>query len=455
MDKNTVLILAAGEGTRMKSKRPKVLHEAAGRPLLAWVMHAAQGAETKKYVIVCGKGKDDIEKLYGDEAIYVEQKERLGSGHAVMCARDALEGQKGYTIIIAGDMPLLRKATVHALVKEAESSEAACILLTTELKNPFGYGRIIRDTDGDVAKIVEEKDATDEQRKVSEINASCYCVKNELLLECLGEIEPKNAQGEYYLTDIVEILNRKGYKVGAHKTPDSKECMGVNDRVQLEQVSGILRRRILEMHMKNGVTIMDKNATYIDPDTTIGMDTVIYPGVTLEHGCKIGEGVLLSPGSRIVNTEIDDGTNVQNSVIMDAKVGKNCTIGPYAYLRPGAVIGNHCRIGDFVEIKNSNIADGTKVSHLTYVGDADLGKNINVGCGVVFVNYDGKHKYRTVIEDDVFIGCNTNLISPVKIGRGGYVAAGTTVTEDLPENSFAIGRTRQIIKKNWQDKRND
>lgn len=455
MKEYRIVILAAGEGTRMKSKRPKVLHQAAGVPLLGWVMRAAQGAGPNQVTIVCGRGKEEIESIFGESAGYAEQTERLGSGHAVMCARPFLEGFDGYTFIIAGDMPLLRGETLQAMARQAEKEDYACILLSAELDNPFGYGRIVRDAAGMVSAIVEEKDATDEQRRIREVNASCYLVKNELLLEALKEIKPNNVQGEYYLTDIVDILRAKGQKVGAHIAENARECMGVNDRVQLAEVSALLQRTILETHMRNGVTIIDPAGTYIDPDTQIGQDTTIYPGVTLEKGCVIGEDVTLYPGSRISNSTIEDGTTVQNAVVLDAKVGKKSTVGPYAYLRPGTSIGDGCRVGDFVEVKNSNIGDGTKVSHLTYVGDADLGKNINIGCGVVFVNYDGKRKFRSVIEDDVFIGCNTNLISPVHVGKGAYIAAGSTITEDLPEDSFAIARARQVVKTGWKDKRED
>lgn len=453
MDKCIAVILAAGEGTRMKSKTPKVLHRAAGLSMLEWVVRAARGADTGKCVVVCGRGRNEIENQFGDTVSYVEQAERKGSGHAVMCAEKELVGFDGYTLIIAGDMPLLREETIAALVNAAKEGNYACTMLTAKLDNPFGYGRILRNELGDVTAIVEEKDATEEQRMVTEVNASCYCVCTPLLLECLKEIKPTNAQGEYYLTDIVSILNGKGEKVGAYIADDARECMGVNDRVQLAQVSEILRTRILERHMKNGVTIIDPKNTYIDADCTIGQDTVIYPNVTLEKGTVIGENVTLYPGSRIENSSIADGTTVQNSVILDAQIGRETTVGPNAYVRPNSMIGDHCRIGDFVEIKNANIGNGTKVSHLTYIGDADFGEGINVGCGVVVVNYDGKNKFRTSVGDNAFIGCNTNLISPVRVGNDVYIAAGSTITDDIPEGAFAIARSRQTVKNGWKDKR--
>ncbi|WP_066687987.1 bifunctional UDP-N-acetylglucosamine diphosphorylase/glucosamine-1-phosphate N-acetyltransferase GlmU [Christensenella intestinihominis] len=447
------VILAAGEGTRMKSRIPKVLHEAAGRSMLEWVVNAVREVDAKKCVVVCGRGMDEIKERLGDGASYAEQAERKGSGHAVMCAARELEGFTGYTLIIAGDMPLLRAGTVRALVDAAEKGNYACTMLTAQLEDPYGYGRILRNELGDVTAIVEEKDATEEQREIKEVNASCYCVCTPLLLECLKEIKPANAQGEYYLTDIVGLLNARGEKVGAYIAEDAQECMGVNDRVQLAQISEILRGRILEQHMRNGVTLIDPKNTYIGADCEIGQDTVIYPNVTLEGNTRIGEDVTLYPGSRIKDSAIGSGTQVQNSVVLNAEIGEHSTVGPNAYVRPDSHIGSHCRIGDFVEIKNSTIGDGTKVSHLTYIGDSDFGKGINVGCGVVVVNYDGKNKFRTSVGDDAFIGCNTNLISPVSVGGGVYIAAGSTITEDIPDNAFAIARSRQTVKTDWKDKR--
>ncbi|WP_066649213.1 bifunctional UDP-N-acetylglucosamine diphosphorylase/glucosamine-1-phosphate N-acetyltransferase GlmU [Christensenella timonensis] len=452
-NKYAAVILAAGEGTRMKSKTPKVLHEIAGLSMLEWVLRASKGADAEKCIVVCGRGADELKERFGDSVLYAEQAERKGSGHAVMCASHLLEGFEGYTLIIAGDMPLLRQETVAAMAAAAQAGNYACTMLTAELDNPYGYGRILRNELGDVVAIVEEKDATDKQRAVREVNASCYCVCTPLLLECLKELKPANAQGEYYITDIVGLLNAKGEKVGAYVAPDARECMGVNDRAQLAQCAQVLRARIAEQHMKNGVSMVDPQTVYIDADVKIGRDTLIYPGVTLQSGCVIGEDVTLYPGSRIANSVIGKGTTVQNSVILDATVGENTTVGPYAYVRPGSGIGDGCRIGDFVEVKNSNIGNGTKVSHLTYIGDADFGERINVGCGVVVVNYDGKKKFRTSVGDGAFIGCNTNLVSPVSVGRETYIAAGSTITEDIPDKAFAIARSRQTVKTGWKDKR--
>ncbi|HBU11382.1 MAG TPA: bifunctional UDP-N-acetylglucosamine diphosphorylase/glucosamine-1-phosphate N-acetyltransferase GlmU [Clostridiales bacterium] len=447
------VILAVGGETRMKSKTPKALHEAAGLPILEWVLRAVRAADTKKDILVLGDAYDEIEGRYGGEVVCVRQSGCLGSGHAVMGARQYLEGFCGYVLIVAGDMPLLTGGTMRKLVDEAARGDYDCMLLSARLADPSGYGRVLRDSAGDVLAIVEERDATAEQRKVDEVHTSCYCVKNDVLQKYLDKLQPKNAQNEYYLTDIVELVREGGGKVGALRVADHRDCMRVHDRAQLAEASGLLRARINLAHMQNGVTLADPNAVYIGPDVTIGRDTVVHPGVTLEGNCVIGEDVTLYPGSRIVSSEIGNGASVQNSVLLCAKVGNNTTVGPYAYLRPGTVLGDHCRVGDFVEVKNSNIGDGTKVSHLTYIGDADLGKNINVGCGVVFVNYDGKKKHRSTVGDNVFIGCNTNLVSPVEVGEGAYIAAGATITADVPARSLAIARARQVIKEGWKDKR--
>ncbi len=451
------VILAAGDGTRMKSKQSKVLHKAAGLPLVEWVLRAVAAVETGPAVVVCGKNIDEMQKLYANEIVCVEQKERLGSGHAVMCAKEQLAGFDGYTLIVAGDMPLLQGKTVQGLARVAAEGNYDLMLLTADMADadPTGYGRIVRDDSGDVVAIVEEKDADEDQRQITEVNISCYCVKNSVLMDCLDRIKPQNAQGEYYITDVVGIVKGDGGKVGAYQANVFWEGFGVNSRLELSTVESILRGLIVGGHMRNGVSFINPQDVYIDADTVIGMDTVIHPGVTLEAGCEIGEDVVLYPGSRISGSTIGNGTVVQNSVILDATVGKNCAVGPYAYLRPKTQVGDNCRVGDFVEIKNAQLGEGTKVSHLTYIGDARLGKNINVGCGVVFVNYDGRKKHISTVGDGAFIGCNTNIISPVDVGAGAYIAAGATITQDVPENAFAIARTRQMVKTEWKDKRLD
>ncbi len=452
MENYTAVVLAAGEGTRMKSKKPKVLHEAAGIPMIGWPIAALREAGAKKIIMVAGPDMQSARDAAGEGVLFAEQAQRRGTGHAARQAAPFLT-DGGYTVILPGDMPLLTADTVRKVCSAAEAGGYACVLLTAEYGDPTGYGRIIRDAQGNVLRIVEEANATAEEKKIREANAFVYCVRTSLLLESLQKIKPKPPKDEYYLTDIVEILNKAGEKVGAVMT-DAEECLGVNDRVQLAHVSALLRRRIATGHMENGVTLIDPENTYIDAKTKIGRDTVIYPGVILEDS-EIGEDAVLYQGSRIHKSKIGDGCTVQNSVVLESDVGAGTTVGPYAYLRPGTQIGEGCRIGDFVEVKNSKIGAGTKVPHLSYVGDADLGEKINIGCGTVFVNYDGKRKFRSTVRGGAFIGCNTNLISPVEVGEGAYIAAGSTITKDVPPHSLAIARSRQIVRTDWKDKRDE
>lgn len=442
-----VLLLAAGEGTRMKSNKAKVLHKVAGKAMIEWVSDSVSEI-TDKPVLIYGSKAEQIEAEFGDRFEYVLQSPRLGTGHAVICALDSIKGSD-YTLVMAGDMPLIKKETVEALLNKTVDGNYDCIVVTATPANPFGFGRIIRGEDGRVSAIVEEKDADAEQKKINEVNTSVYCFKTESLINALGKINNNNKQNEYYLTDCINILYSEGKKVDSLIIEDIAESMGVNNRVQLAQVGKVLRSRINEMHMMNGVTLIDPDNTYIDAGVAIGKDTVIYPGVILEGNTVIGEANILYQGSRISNCKIGNDTIVENSVLTDSEVGSGTTVGPNAYLRPHSKIGDGCRIGDFVETKNVNIGNGTKVSHLTYVGDADLGEDINIGCGVVFVNYDGQVKSRSTVGDGAFIGCNTNLIAPVNVGENAYIAAATTVTKDIPDNAFAIGRSRQLVKEEW------
>lgn len=442
-----VVIMAAGEGTRMHSALPKVLHKAAGRSLVEWVAEAAR-AVTEKPVLVYGNGGEQLRETLGEAFRYVYQAERLGTGHAVLTAQEEIRNSD-YTIVLAGDMPLIRPETIARLAEETQKSGCDCMLLTACPEKTPPYGRIVRDAVGRICGIVEDKDATSEQKKIKELNFSFYCFKTSALLRALAQLTPDNAQHEYYLTDCVGILYRAGGDVRSIQIEDMRECVGVNTRVQLAEAEAALRARINEKLMLAGVTMIDPAATYIGPEVEIGEDTVIYPGVILEGKCRIGRGSTLYQGSRLVGCTIGDATTVENSVLLQAEVGDHTQIGPNAYLRLGTRIGSHCRIGDFVETKNAVIGDGTKVSHLTYVGDAELGEDINIGCGVVFVNFDGKEKNKTVVGDGAFIGCNTNLISPVQVGDGAYIAAGTTVTKDVPAEALAIGRARELVKANW------
>ena len=320
--------------------------------------------------------------------------------------------------------------------------------MTSIVKDPNGYGRIIREKNGEVLKIIEHKDCSLEELKVNEINSGMYCFDIKELVESLNKLHNNNVQGEYYLTDVIEILKNKGERIGA--LPVSfEEIMGVNSRVQLSEAEKVMRNRINNVHMENGITLIDPNTTYIGLDVRIGKDTIIYPGNVIQGNTVIGENCILYPNSRIKDSVIENNVTIQSSVILESKVGENVTVGPFAYIRPESVIGNSVRIGDFVEIKKSIIGDKTKVSHLTYIGDAEVGNECNFGCGTVVVNYDGKVKNKTLIGDNSFIGCNTNLVSPVKVNNNTYIAAGSTITDEVPEGSLAIARAKQVNKKGW------
>ncbi len=442
------VIMAAGEGKRMRSKHPKPLFRLCGRPILEYVMAAANEACGTKPVIIVGKGHEEIREAIGDRAVFVMQAEQLGTGHAVMMAREHLEKGPEHTVILAGDMPFITAGTVEKLLNAVRNTAAAVLAATME--DPAGYGRaVIRD--GCVQKIIEDRDCTDEQKRIKQVNSSVYCFKTQKLLECIEKLKNDNAQGEYYLTDCIEMLTKAGEKVAA-VISDAAECMGINDRVQLADAQRIMAHRINTAHMQAGVTLTDPENTYIDFDVEIGRDTTIYPGVVLEGDSKIGEDCILYPGSRICDSAIGNGVKIQNSVILESRVGDNTTIGPYAYLRPNSNISAGCRIGDFVEIKNSTVGEGSKVPHLSYIGDGSIGKGCNIGCGSIFVNYDGVYKHRTQVEDGAFIGCNANLVAPVTVGKDAYVAAGSTITNDVPGEALAIARERQVNKEGWAQK---
>ncbi|HEY9061844.1 MAG TPA: bifunctional UDP-N-acetylglucosamine diphosphorylase/glucosamine-1-phosphate N-acetyltransferase GlmU [Pseudobacteroides sp.] len=449
MEHIMAVVLAAGEGKRMKSKNSKVIHKICGKTLVEWVVDAAGSCGIKESVIVVGHRQDQVRDCLKDRVSYAVQEKQLGTGHAVMQAEKYLEGKEGHVIILCGDTPLITSDTIDKTIKFHIGNKCGATVITADFEDPTGYGRIVRDSNGNVLKIVEDKDANIEEKNIREINSGIYCFNIKDLLTSLKELNNNNVQGEYYLTDTLEIILKKGSKVGAVKISDPSEILGINDRVQLSKAGEIIRNRVLEMHMRAGVTIIDPKSVYIDDGVKIGMDTIIYPGSYIETGSIIGEEAIIGPNSRVVGSIIGNITEINNSVIIDSKVGNNTHIGPFAYLRPGSKIGNNVKIGDFVEVKKSVIGDDTKVSHLTYIGDAEVGNNVNLGCGVVVVNYDGKNKNKTIIGDNAFVGCNVNLISPVTVKDNAYVAAGSTITEEVPENSLAIARSRQVNKEDW------
>lgn len=450
---NCAIILAAGEGKRMKSSTPKILHKVCGREMVNVVIDVMKKAEINDIDVIVGRGAEKVKEATKERKVsYSLQDKQLGTGHAVMCAREFLIGKKGTVAIFTGDAPLITEETVKKLIVFHEKGSYKATILTSIVDNPQGYGRVMREENGEVLKIVEHKDCNEDELKVNEINAGMYCFDIEHLLTSLDKLDNNNAQGEYYLTDVIGILKNEGSKVGAVPIP-FEETMGVNSRIQLAEAEKVMRRRINLKHMENGVTLIDPDNTYIDIDVEIHNDTVIYPGNVLQGKTIIGEGCMLYPNSRIEDSVIGRNVSIQSSTILESTVGENTTVGPFAYIRPESVIGKSARIGDFVEIKKSTIGDKTKVSHLTYIGDAEVGTGCNFGCGTVVVNYDGKAKHKTIIGNNSFIGCNTNLVAPVEIHDDTYIAAGSTITKEVPKGALAIGRANQVNKEGWVEKK--
>ena len=452
MDARYAIILAAGKGTRMKSKLYKVLHPVSGQPMVEHIINRVSETNPDQIITIVGHGAEQVKAQLGERSEYALQAEQLGTGHAVLQAASFLQGKEGTTLVISGDTPLLTTETLNNLFEYHQGKNASATILTAQAEDPTGYGRIIRDHIGIVEKIVEQKDTTPEEALVQEINTGTYCFDNQALFEALNKVGTDNAQGEYYLTDIIEILKDAGKTVAAYQTEDFDESMGVNDRITLAKANELMRQRINKMHMVNGVSFVDPATTYIDAGVEIGSDTVIEAGVQLQGKTVIGSDCVIGAHSRIVDSVIEDHVVVEHSVIEKSLVKSHADVGPFAHLRPKAEIGEGVHIGNFVEVKNAEIGKNTKVGHLTYVGDATLGEEINVGCGVVFVNYDGKNKHRTTIGDHSFIGSNANIIAPVEIAKNTSVAAGSTITEDIPEYAMAIARARQVNKEEYAKK---
>lgn len=448
------IILAAGQGTRMKSKLYKVLHPVCGKPMVEHVIDHIGSLEVERVVTVVGHGAELVKETLGDKSEYVLQAEQLGTAHAVQQAEPILGSLEGTTLVVCGDTPLIRPETMQALFAHHEANNAKATILTAVAANPTGYGRIIRDAAGQVAQIVEQKDASAEQQLVKEINTGTYCFDNKALFEALKQVKNDNAQGEYYLPDVIEILQKQGEVVAAYVTENFDETLGVNDRFALSQAEELMRARINERHMRNGVTIINPATTHISADAVIGSDTVLLPGVIIEGQTVIGEDCKIGPNSHIVNSQIGNNTTIHSSVVLNSQVGNETAVGPFAHLRPESTLGDHVKIGNFVEVKKSKLGDDTKVSHLSYIGDAEIGSNVNIGCGSITVNYDGKNKFKTTIEDDVFVGCNSNLVAPVTLKKGSFIAAGSTITKEVPEDALAIGRARQENKLGYVSKLN-
>lgn len=454
MSKITAVILAAGAGTRMKSKLPKVLHPVGGKAMVEHVIDIAEeGIGAEKTILVIGHGAERVKKAVSHRNVsFVMQEEQLGTGHAVMQTDHLLE-EEGLVLLLYGDTPLIRGSVIQCFIDFHRQGGFQATVLTAMMEDPTGYGRIVRDKDGRVIRIVEQKDATPEEKAIQEINSGIYCYESKLLKQALKELTNDNAQKEYYITDVVEILNRQGYKVGAFTVEDPTEIMGVNSRVQLAEAEAVMQMRILTGLMESGVTILDPKNTYIDKTVAIGRDTVIYPGVIIKGNTEIGEDCIIGHNSRIENCILKDRVEVQSSTLIDSFVEDDCHIGPYAYLRPNSKLGKHVKIGDFVEVKNSTIGDHSKASHLAYIGDGEVGKNVNIGCGVVFVNYDGKNKHKTVVEDNAFVGSNVNLVAPVTVEKNGYVATGSTITKTVPAGALSVARAKQENKQGWVERK--
>lgn len=448
------LILAAGQGKRIKSDIPKVLHKVCGKEMVNHVIDNMRGADIKDVNVIIGKGAEKVKEGTKDRNVtYSFQEKQLGTGDAVKSARAFLEGKSGVVLVFTGDAPLTKIETIHRLVNEHIDNNNSATLLSAFVDDPTGYGRIIRDeSTNEVLRIVEHKDCNEVEIKVNEMNAGMYCFDIKELLKSLDKLTNNNVQQEYYLTDVIGILKNNNKKVGAVVT-DYEDTIGVNSRVQLAQAEELLRQRINLFHLENGVTLIDPKTTYIGIDVEIGKDTIIYPNNIIEGNTKIEERCVILQNSRIVNSIIKSGAEIQSSVILDSVIGENTTVGPFAYIRPESIIGNNVRIGDFVEVKKSKIGNETKVSHLTYIGDAEVGSNCNFGCGTVVVNYDGKEKNKTIIGNNSFIGCNTNLISPVEVGDNTYIAAGSTITSEVKEGELAIARARQRNIEGWVEKK--
>lgn len=447
------VVLAAGKGTRMKSALIKVLHPVAGLPMIAWPVAAARDVASDPIVLVIGHQANAVQGTFRGAADIrcAMQEEQLGTGHAVACALETLTGFRGTILILCGDTPLLRAETLQNMLTYHHDNQAAVTVLTALMDDPYGYGRVVRDTSGLVARIVEQKDADLEEQAIREINSGIYCMDSDFLFNNIRGIGNDNAQGEYYLTDLLAIAVQKGLTCLALQAADADEIMGVNDRAQLASAGRILRRRINNEHMLNGVTLIDPEATYIDHGVTIGADTTIHPGCRIGEGTVIGCGCEIEAGVSISACRIGDDCHIKAaSVLESSELGEDVAVGPMAHLRPGTTLGNKVKIGNFVETKKIVMGKGSKASHLTYLGDAEIGSNVNIGCGTITCNYDGVNKHRTVIGDDVFIGSDVQLVAPVSVGRNSLVAAGTTVTTDVPPDSLAIARVPQVNKNGWR-----
>ncbi|MEU9831396.1 bifunctional UDP-N-acetylglucosamine diphosphorylase/glucosamine-1-phosphate N-acetyltransferase GlmU [Streptosporangium sp. NPDC048047] len=451
-----VIVLAAGEGTRMKSKTPKILHELCGRALVDHMLAAARGLEPERLIVVIGHERERVREHLartGPDTQAVVQPEQRGTGNAVRVVLETTGTVDGTVLVTYGDTPLLRTETLAALLERHDRDGNAVTVLTAEVPDPRGYGRIVRDGTGAVLSIVEEKDATPEQRLIREMNSGVYAFDGRLLADAVKRVSTANAQGEEYLTDVLSILREDGHRVGAHIAADHVEVEGVNDRVQLASARKVLNTRLLEGHMRAGVTVIDPATTWVDVDVTLEPDAVIHPGTQLHGRTAVAEGAEIGPGVTLTDTVVGEGAVVRNAVCVEAEIGPAAQVGPYAYLRPGTVLGRGAKAGTYVEMKNAQVGEGAKVPHLTYAGDAVIGAGANIGASTIFVNYDGVNKHRSVVGDHAFVGCDTMLVAPVNIGDGAYTAAGSVIDGDVPPGAIGVARARQRNIEGWVARR--
>ncbi len=443
---NYAIILAAGKGTRMKSDLPKVLHEVAGITMLEHVFRSVSAINPEKNVTVIGHKAELVKEVLADQSQFALQTEQLGTGHAVMMAESELANLEGQTLVIAGDTPLITGESLKNLIEFHVNHKNVATILTAEADNPFGYGRIVRNQHDEVTKIVEQKDASDFEQQIKEINTGTYVFDNKRLFEALKNITTDNAQGEYYLTDVISIFKEAGEKVGAYKLHDFNESLGVNDRVALATAENVMRQRINKAHMINGVSFVDPATTYIDIDVEIAPEVVLEANVTLKGRTKVGQATRLTSGTYIVDSLIGKNTVITHSMIENSTLSDDVTVGPYAHIRPDSTLERGVHIGNFVEVKASTIGEDTKAGHLTYIGNAEVGRDVNFGAGTITVNYNGQNKFKTKIGNNAFVGSHSTLIAPLSIGENALTAAGSTIIEDVPKDSIAIGRSRQINK---------
>ena len=452
----TAIVLAAGEGTRMKSRHPKVTHKLLDKPLVWWPVNAARQAGADRIVVVVGHGADEVRAIFANDTDVecVEQTERLGTGHAMMCVRDALGDFQGPTVVLYGDTPLMRAETISNLVEHTKAGHYACTVLTMSPADPTGYGRIKRDENGEVLAIIEHKDCTpEEQATLTECNSGIYCFCGKRLSANIDKIGNDNAEGEYYLTDMVGIYREIGEPVSALLANDDSELLGVNSRVQLAQVTKIMQRRINERLMASGVTMLDPDQVWVGAEVTVGQDTELLPQTMLWGNTHIGEECVIGPNTRLTDTTVANCTSVEETVGMEVTIESNVTVGPRAFLRPGAHLLEGSHVGTHVEIKNSTIGHGSKVPHLSYIGDTTMGDGVNIGAGSITCNYDGVFKHRTSIGDNVFIGSDTMMVAPVSIGDGALVGASSCITRDVPAGALAVERSDQVMIEGYAVKR--